>query len=321
MHPSPPLRPQKHLQKRLSQRQPSPAPTESAELPVPDKQTAEKDSRLKASPLARKMAKEKGYDLHQIAGSGEGGRIVKRDILDHKAAPLAAALRAEESYTDLPVSQMRKTIAARLSESKFTAPHFYLRIEAEVSGLFAARSRINTEAEHRISFNDLVVKACAHALRQHPLINSSWQGEHIRQYQHIHIGVAVAVPDGLLVPVLRFADTKGLRTLSLEIKQLVAAARDRSLKPEQWAGSTFAISNLGMYGIESFTAIINTPNACILAVGGIQDKAVIRNGEVVAGKCMQLTLSCDHRVVDGAAGAAFLNTLKDMLEEPLHMLL
>ena len=282
------------------------------------------EERLKVSPLARKMAKEKGYDLYHIQGSGEGGRIVKRDILAHTSSPLvvsSSSFTAEERYTDVPVSQMRKTIASRLSESKFTAPHFYLRTEAEVSALVAARSRINEKAEQKISFNDLIVKASASALRQYSSVNSSWQGEYIRQYHHIHVGVAVAVPDGLLVPVLRFADLKGLYEISSEIKQLASSARDRSLKPEQWAGSTFSISNLGMYGIENFTAIINTPNACILAVGGILDKPVVQKGEIVPGKCLQLTLSCDHRVVDGATGAAFLNTLKSMLEEPLHMLL
>ena len=295
--------------------------TASTVAPSTEEVTVSSEERVKASPLARKMAKEKGYDLRHIQGSGEGGRIVKRDVLAKSTVPFTGILTASERYTDMPLSQMRKTIATRLSESKFTAPHFYLRTEAEVSALVAARNRINTDTEQKISFNDLIVKACAHALKRHPSINSSFQGEYIRQYEHVHIGIAVAVPDGLLVPVLRFADTKGLGTISTEIKQLAVAARDRILKAEQWTGSTFSVSNLGMYGLENFTAIINTPNACILAVGGILDKPVVREEKIVPGKCMQLTLSCDHRVVDGATGAAFLNTLKNMLEEPLHMLL
>ena len=279
-------------------------------------------TRTKASPLARKMASEKGYELTNINGSGEGGRIIRRDILAYQPqTQLAQGSFAMEKYTDEPVSQMRKTIALRLSESKFTAPHFYLSAEAEVSELVAAREKLNATARTKLSYNDLIVKATAQALRHHPTVNTSWQGDFIRQYEHIHIGVAVSVPDGLLVPVLRFADQKGLEALSTEIKELATQARDRSLKPEQWEGSTFSISNLGMYGIERFTAIINTPNSSILAVGGIQDKAVVKDGAVLAGKCLSLTLSCDHRVVDGAAGAAFLKTLKEFLENPLHMLL
>ena len=276
---------------------------------------------LRASPLARRLAKEKGYDIAHITGTGEKGRIIKRDI-DHYT-PVGAAVQTEH-YRDVALSQMRHTIAQRLSQSKYTAPHYYLRMEAEVSHLVDARKRLNQNQtpETRISFNDLIVKATAMALRHHPALNVSLQGEDsLRYHSHIHIGVAVAVPDGLLVPVVRFADTKGLLTLSKEIKDLVARAQDKTLTPADWEGSTFSISNLGMSGIESFTAIINPPNACILAVGTILDQAVVQAGQVVAGKVLHATLSCDHRIVDGMTGAQFLRTLKGFLENPVEMLL
>ena len=316
---------------------PTPSQVASVEVvPVGQLRTAEPVSapatpfsndtnRMKVSPLAKKIAEEQGIDLHTIVGSGDAGRIIKRDLekssFSADVPVVPSHLSAIEQHTDISVSQMRGTIAKRLSASKYTAPHFYLQVEVEVSQLVQARARINQHAPSKVSFNDLIVHAAAKALRKNLRINSSWKGDYIRQYQHIHVGVAVAVADGLLVPVVRFADTKGLEALSHEVKVLVKATRDRTLKPEQWEGSTFAISNLGMYGIEAFTAIINTPNACILAVGGMQDKPVVRDGEVVPGKCMQLTLSCDHRVVDGATGADFLQSLKALLEEPVTMLL
>ena len=298
---------------------PSPEPRieDTKATPIVEATEDHATKRLKASPLAKKMASELGYDLYQINGSGEDGRIIKRDILSYEPHQQ----RAKEAYRDEDVSQMRKTIAARLSESKFSAPHFYLSVEAEVSALIRARKQLNEQSATKISFNDLVVKASALALRRHPSINSSWQSESIRYFEHIHIGVAVSVTDGLLVPVVRYADQKGLEELSSEIKTLVEQARGRDLKPEQWSGSTFSISNLGMFGIDRFTAIINTPNACILAVGGIQEQAIVRDGALHPGKCMNLTLSCDHRVVDGAMGAQFLKTLKGFLEDPVQMLL
>ena len=278
------------------------------------------ERRIKASPLAKKLAKEKQYNLEDITGTGNGSRIVKRDVLTYRpASPLTH--QGREHYVDTPVSQMRQTIAKRLSQSKFTAPHFYLSIEAEVSKLVGQRKVLNKLSSTKISFNDLVVKATAHALLKHPTINSSWQESSIRTYEHVHIGIAVAVPDGLFVPVLRFVNQKSLQIISSETKELAAQAKEKTLKPEQWEGSTFAISNLGMYGIEEFTAIINSPNACILAVGGITEKPVVQNGKIQIGKCLKLTLSCDHRVVDGATGAAFLKDLKELLEYPIAILL
>ena len=226
-----------------------------------------------------------------------------------------------EKYTEVPVSQMRKTIAKRLSESLFTAPHFYLKMNIEMSSAMEARKIINDVAPVKISFNDLVLKAVALSLKQHPKVNSSWLGDKIRYNEHVNIGVAVAVEDGLLVPVVRFADGKALSQISTEVKTFAQKAKDKKLQPADWEGSTFTISNLGMFGIDDFTAIINPPDACILAVGGIQEQAVIKNGQVVPGNVMKVTLSCDHRVVDGATGAAFLQTLKKFLEEPMRMLL
>ncbi len=290
-------------------------------------------SRLKASPLARKLAEDKGIDISQVKGSGEGGRIVKRDVDEYKApasssaaAPqvnMASAGAAPEgmSYDEVNVSQMRKTIARRLSESKFSAPHFYLTMDIDMDNAIDARKRINAVAPQKISFNDFVIKACAVALKQHPVINSSWAGDTIRRNHEINIGMAVAVDEGLLVPVIRNADQKGLATINTQAKEFAGKARDKKLQPSEWEGNTFTISNLGMFGIEEFTAIINAPDACILAVGGIKQVPVVKEGAVVPGNVMKVTLSCDHRVVDGASGAAFLNTVKDILENPLNMLL
>ena len=300
---------------------PSSAPASTSNNTSPD------DSRLKASPLARKIAEDKGIDLKAVAGSGENGRIVKRDLENIQtpasattASVTSTAVMGEESYTEVPVSQMRKTIAARLGESKFTAPHFYLTIEINMDNAVKAREQMNAISSVKISMNDIVVKAAASALRKHPNINSSWLGTKIRYNNHIHIGVAMAVEDGLLVPVVRFADHKSLSQISTEVKTYGAKAKEKKLQPQDWAGNTFTISNLGMFGIDEFTAIINPPDACILAVGTVKDSVGVVNGEIKPVKTMKVTLSCDHRVVDGAMGAAFLQTLKDYLEEPVKLL-
>lgn len=285
----------------------------------PLKTTKSVDGRTVASPLAKRLAEEKGVDISSISGSGDGGRVIKRDI-DNYQVPVANSLVYQESYTEEPVSQMRKVIARRLAESKFTAPHFYLSISVDMDNAIAARKAINALPDTKVSFNDLVVKACAMALREHPTVNSSWKADVIRRNQHVNVGVAIAVEDGLLVPVVRYTNTKSLSDISAEVKELAKKAKDKKLQPADWEGSTFTISNLGMYGIDEFTAIINTPDACILAVGGIQQIPVVKEGQVVPGNVMKLTLSCDHRVVDGASGAAFLNTLKTYLQNPVTML-
>ncbi len=298
--------------------------------------TASEGDRIKVSPLARKMAEERGLSLASMRGTGEGGRIVRQDVENFKAAaqPVATAAPAaapsapaaapialgQESYTEVPVSQMRKTIARRLAESMYTAPHFYLTMEIDMTKAVAARASINEFAGAKVSFNDMIIRASAAALRQHPKINASWLGDKIRYNNHIHIGVAVAVEEGLLVPVVRFADQKSLTQIAGEVKDLAGKAKNKQLKPQDWEGNTFSISNLGMFGIEQFTAIINPPDACILAVGGIKEAPVIRNGEMKVASLMNVTLSCDHRVVDGALGAAFLQTLKGLLEDPVRIL-
>ncbi|MCS6968711.1 MAG: pyruvate dehydrogenase complex dihydrolipoamide acetyltransferase [Cytophagales bacterium] len=290
--------------------------------------------RIKASPLAKRMAKERGIDLSQVKGTGENGRIVKRDI-EAFVPPAAPAEQApavptptpsrqfayQESFTEVPVSQMRKTIARRLSESAFTAPHFYLTVEINMDKAVAARQSINQVAPVKISYNDMLIKACAMALRKHPMVNASWQGDKIRINHHIHIGVAVAVEEGLLVPVVRFADMKSLSEISAEVKDLSAKAKSKKLQPADWTGNTFSISNLGMFGIEEFTSIINPPDACILSVGAIRQVPVVDNGQIRIGNVMKVTLACDHRVVDGATGAAFLQTLVQLMEDPVRILI
>ncbi len=291
------------------------------------------EGRIFASPLAKKLATEKGIDLRYVKGTGDNGRITKTDIDGYTSSsnpittpnsrlqtPDSSASGGQESFEEVPVSQMRKVIARRLSESLFTAPHFYLTMSINMDAAVAARAKINESVPVKISFNDLVLKATALALRQHPKVNSSWLGDNIRYNHHINIGVAVAVEDGLLVPVVRFADGKSLSQIGAEVKDFVQKAKDKKLQPADWEGSTFTISNLGMFGIDEFTAIINPPDACILAVGGIAQVPVVKNGQVVPGNVMKLTMSCDHRVVDGATGSAFLQTLKGLLEEPLRML-
>lgn len=278
--------------------------------------------RLKASPLAKSIAKDKGIDLSQVTGSGDGGRIIKKDIENFKASAKStpqSGMIGQESYEDVPLSQMRKTIARRLSESKFNAPHFYLTMEIDMDNAIEARKAINNSGV-KISFNDLVVKAAAMALRKHPKVNASWLGDKIRYNHHVHIGVAVAVEDGLVVPVLKFADAKSLTQIGEEVKTFAAKAKEKKIQPADMEGNTFTISNLGMYGIDDFTAIINPPDSCIMAVGGIKQVPVVKNGQIVAGNIMKITLSCDHRSVDGASGSEFLLSFKQYLENPVLML-
>lgn len=274
--------------------------------------------RLKASPLARKLAEERGINVSQIPGSGDAGRIVKRDVEAFNGSNTAAP--GVERFTEVGVSQMRKTIARRLAESKFSAPHFYLTVSIEMDTAMDARKSINDAGEVKISFNDMVVKAAALALKKHPAVNSSWLEDRIRYNEHVHIGVAVAVEDGLLVPVVRHADGKRLSQIGAEVRDFAGKAKDKKLQPSDWEGNTFTISNLGMFGIDEFTAIINAPDACILAIGGINAVPVVRDGAVVPGHIMKVTLSCDHRVVDGASGASFLQDFKAFLENPVRML-
>ncbi len=300
----------------------------AAPAPVAQAPVANNSERVLASPLAKKLAAERGIAIEAVAGTGENGRIVKRDI-DHyvpytpaaNVASYAAAPAGTVSYTDEPISQMRKTIARRLAESKFTAPHFYLTLDIDMDAAIATRKGLNSLDGVKVSFNDMVIKAVAMALRKHPAINSAWMGDFIRRNEHVNIGVAVAVDEGLLVPVVRFADGKGLTQIAAEVREYAQKAKDKKLQPADWEGNTFTISNLGMFGIESFTAIVNPPDACILAIGGIKEVPVVKNGQVVPGNVMKVTLSCDHRVVDGASGAAFLQTFKTYMEQPAAMLL
>ncbi|MDB5201646.1 MAG: pyruvate dehydrogenase complex dihydrolipoamide acetyltransferase [Ferruginibacter sp.] len=314
------------------------AATAPAATNTENKQT-ETDGRIKASPLARKIAAEKGFDISRINGSGDGGRVTKKDVDQFQpaaeaattnpapaetpkaAAPVAAfTANGQEGHTDIPLTQMRKVIARRLGESKFSAPHFYLTMEINMDQAMAARTAMNEVSPVKISFNDMLIKACAVALRQHPDVNSSWMGEFIRQNHHIHIGSAVAMPEGLIVPVIRFADQKSLSQIAADAKQLYAKAKDKKLQPNEFSGNTFTISNLGMMDIEEFTAIINPPDSAILAVGRIKEVVVKKGDGFGVTNVMKLTLSCDHRSVDGAVGAAFLQTLKKYMENPVTML-
>ena len=308
---------------------PAPVNTAPVVVSIPSPVLAADDS-FKASPLARKLASERGVDITMVKGSGDHGRVVKRDIDSFNPAfhtspqPGMAAQHSSpagvENYTDTPISQMRKIIAKRLSESKFSAPHFYITMDINMDNAIDARKAMNVSGEVKISFNDLVVKSCALALKKHPVINSAWMGDFIRQNDHVHIGVAVAVEDGLLVPVLRHADQMPLSSISAQVKDLAGKAKNKKLQPSDWEGNTFTISNLGMFGVEEFTAIVNPPDAGILAVGGIKQVPVVKDGVVVPGNVMKVTLSCDHRVIDGASGAAFLQSVKDFLENPVTML-
>jgi pyruvate dehydrogenase E2 component (dihydrolipoamide acetyltransferase) len=297
----------------------TPVPVATAPKPVTIAPATNGSGRKHASPLAKRLAEEKGIDIGRVKGSGPEGRITKRDIEGFTGGGYTAV--QEERFTEVAVSQMRKTIAKRLAESKFTAPHFYLTLEIDMERAMQVREAINASiAPDKVSFNDMVIKAVAVSLKSNPKVNSSWLGDRIRTNEHVHIGVAVAVEDGLLVPVVRFADGKPLRTIGAEVRELAKKAKEKKLQPAEWEGNTFTISNLGMFGIEEFTAIINPPDACILAIGGIMEKPVVRNGAIVPGHTMKVTLSCDHRVVDGATGAAFLNTFKGLMEEPALML-
>ena len=282
--------------------------------------------RIFASPLAKKLAEDKGIDINAVSGTGENGRIIKKDV-DHYT-PYTPANRTfsqapigVEGFTDEPVSQMRKTISRRLAESKFSAPHFYLTLDIDMDQAITIRKGLNSVEGVKVSFNDMVVKAVGMSLKQHPTVNSAWMGDFIRKNQHVHVGVAVAVEDGLLVPVIRFADSKGILEIASEVREYVQKAKDKKLQPSDWEGNTFTISNLGMFGIESFTAIINAPDSCIMAVGGIKEVPVVKDGKIIPGNVMKVTLSCDHRVVDGASGAAFLQTFKQFMENPISMLI
>ena len=290
------------------------------------------DGRLKASPLAKRIADEEGVDISKVKGSGDDGRIIKRDIekyIEEGGAEVAKGLPeikipefvGEEKYEEKNVSQMRKTIAKRLAESKYSAPHFYLTSEINMDRVVEAREKLNEIAQIKISYNDIVIKAAAAALRQHPQVNAAWKGDKIRYNKHIHIGMAVAVEEGLIVPVIRFADNKTLTQIAAESKNFAQRAKDKKLQPEDWEGNTFSVSNLGMFDIDEFTAIINPPDACILAIGSIKQVPAVIDGEIKPTHIMKVTLSCDHRVVDGATGARFLQTLKSYLEEPLRILI
>lgn len=328
----------------------------SKESPVSDKRSSEEkpkeeetseesetsqthsDKRIFASPLAKKIAKDKGIKLADVKGSGENGRIVKKDVEDFKPSEKAKAAElpqeakaeakvekpyvpaGEEEFEEIKNSQMRKTIAKRLGESKFTAPHYYLTIEVNMEGAMASRKQINELPDVKVSYNDLVIKASAMALRKHPRVNSQWTGETTKIAKHIHMGVAVAVEDGLLVPVLRFADQMSMTQIGAQVKDLAGKARNKKLQPQEMEGSTFTVSNLGMFGITEFTSIINQPNSAILSVGAIVEKPVVKNAQIVVGNTMKLTLACDHRTVDGATGSAFLQTLRSYLENPVTML-
>ena len=306
-----------------------PPPIEPTKAPAQAAEPSNTSQRIFASPLAKKMAQDKGYDLAAINGTGEGGRIIKRDVESFVATvqPSASlpkitlpAAVGEEAYEEVPASQMRKTIAKRLTESKLSAPDFHLTVQVDMDKVVASRPNINRYAPVKVSFNDIIIKAVAAAIRHHPDINVAWLGDTIRYNKHIHIGVAMAVEAGLLVPVVCFADHKSLAYLAAEVKELSHKAHNNQLQPQDCQGSTFTISNLGMLGIESFTAIINPPSACILAIGEIKQVPVVKEGTVAPGYVMKATLSCDHRAVDGAIGAAFLKTLKALLEDPLRLL-
>ncbi|MCL4511707.1 MAG: pyruvate dehydrogenase complex dihydrolipoamide acetyltransferase [Bacteroidetes bacterium] len=287
--------------------------------PAPSQPAATKDNgRLKASPLAKRLAQERGIDIGEVKGSGTSGRIVRRDV--EGFSPVVSSSAAK--YTDVPLSMMREAIAKRLAQSNIEAPHFFLTAEVKMENAIAFRESLNQfDEKNKISYNDIIVKACAAALKEHPQVNATFLGDKIRMFSNVHIGIAVAIDDGLITPVLRDADKKGLRQISQEAKELAVQARDRKLKPEEYSGSTFTVSNLGMYDVDDFTAIINPPEAAILAVGSIVEKPVAENGELKIGKRMRITLSSDHRVIDGALAARFMQTLKKVLENPAALAL
>jgi pyruvate dehydrogenase E2 component (dihydrolipoamide acetyltransferase) len=322
------------------------ATTAEASIATPSVEVTESvetttSGRVFASPLARKIAKDTGVNLSQIKGSGENGRIVKKDVENFTPQTAAASATntnagsvpqtevttvksfvpaGETAIEEVKNSQMRKTIARRLAESKFTAPHYYLTIEIPMDNAMASRETINSLPDTKVSFNDMVIKGCAMALKKHPQVNSQWKDDVTVVNHHVNIGVAVAVEDGLVVPVLRFTDQMSLTQIGGSVKELAGKARNKKLQPAEMEGSTFTVSNLGMFGIQSFTSIINQPNSAILSVGAIEQKPVVRNGQIVVGHTMTITLACDHRTVDGATGAQFLQTLRNYLENPVTML-
>lgn len=329
------LKEEKSETKKAEEKKPEPVKPQSRKISIPETPkpapvaaaasvVTEENGRIKASPLAKRLAAEKGIDLSRLSGTGDAGRVVKRDIEWVKPGMMPsyriASAEEKESFEEAPVSQMRKTIARRLSESKFTAPHFYLTMEIQMDRCMDARESINLVSPVKISFNDIIIKAAAAALKQHPKVNSSWLGDTIRINHHVHIGVAVAVDEGLLVPVIRHANHRTLSEISQQVKEFAQKAKNKKLQPQDWEGNTFTISNLGMFGIEEFTAIINPPDACILAVGGIKQTPVVVNGKLRIGNVMKVTLSCDHRVVDGVTGSQFLQTFKGLLENPVVLL-
>ena len=315
----------------------TPAPAKAAQqtkAPTPEpiptpvvSQVTNTGGRIIASPLAKKIANEKGIDLSTVAGSGENGRVIKRDVenfvpsaVSSAPAPVASIASGTESFEESNNSQMRKIIAKRLAESKFTAPHYYLMIDIDMDNAISSRKAINELPDTKVSFNDIVVKASAMALKKHPKVNSQWFDDRTRIYHHVNIGVAVAVEDGLVVPVIPFTDQKSMTQIGAEVKDMAIRAKSKKLTPQEMEGSTFTVSNLGMFGITEFTSIINQPNSAILSVGAIVQQPVVKNGEIVVGNTMKVTLACDHRTVDGATGAAFLQTLKQFVENPVMML-
>ena len=322
--------PKEEVVKEVDEPKPITIKAEPLKTPQPKEEPQAKvnssGDRIFASPLAKKLASERGIELSKVKGTGSNGRIIKVDIDNYLPYSGGSSYKASEgltevTYTDEPVSQMREVIARRLAESKFTAPHFYLNLEINMEHAISFRVQANSKEGVKISYNDMVVKAVALSLREHPAVNSAWMGDFIRRNEHVNIGVAVAVDEGLLVPVVRFADTKGMDQISAEVKDFAQKAKNKKLQPSDWEGNTFTISNLGMFGIDSFTAIVNPPDSCILAVGGIKEMPIVKDGSLVPGNIMKVTLSCDHRVVDGALGAAFLQTFKAYLENPVTMLL
>jgi len=304
----------------------APKETKKEETPKESKPTVKTSTngRLFVSPLAKKIAEEKGINLQQVQGSGENGRIVKSDIENYTPSVAATVGKfvpvGQEDFEDVPNSQMRKAIAKALTNSKFTAPHYYLNVEFDMENAIAFRAQFNTIPDTKISYNDMIVKACALALKQHPQVNSQWFADKMRLNNHVHIGVAVAVPDGLVVPVVKFANEQTLPQIGAAVKDLAGRARNKKLTPQEMEGSTFTVSNLGMFGIDTFTSIINQPNSAILSVGNIVEKPIVKNGQIVVGNTMKLSLACDHRTIDGATGAQFLQTLKGYIENPVTML-
>lgn len=317
--------PKKAEPKKEAPKASAPAPSKPKPVAKPAPTPVTENGRVFVSPLAKKLAEEKGINLTKVQGTGENGRIIKRDIENYEPAAGAAAVgkfvpTGTEDFDEVPNSQMRKAIAKSLTKSKFTAPHYYLAVEFDMDNAIAFRNQFNSIPDTKISFNDIVVKACALALKQHPQVNSQWFDDKMILNNHVHIGVAVAVPDGLVVPVVRFANEQSLPQIGAEVKELAIKAKNKKLTPDEMSGSTFTVSNLGMFGIDYFTSIINQPNSAILSVGAIVQKPVVKNGEIVVGNTMKLTLACDHRTVDGATGAQFLQTLKGYIENPVTML-